>query len=406
MADDRARTAVETLRNAGSTARKAKSTVANAMSFHRADGLHIAKTTLAAVLAWAGARWLTMADAAVWMGPATAVIVVQATLYRTLANGIRRVGAVTAGVMIAGLVGRLLGLNAISLLLIVPSALLAARWRRIGDRGADIVTTAVLMLSYGATAAHEQYLRDYVIQTAMGALAGVVVNFAIPPPLQVRRSYSLMLDLTQDTAKLLCRIGDGLRDGCEEADVRDWQGEVDGLDGQLGDTADAIQRGAESRRFNPRRWRSPVPAPHTYRPLLRTMRLIMPSVSSIVRAIGHAATEDERAPEALISETFAHSYAGLLAATAEAIAAQGRNPADSDPRARQQVTASLEKAAAIQERMTRLVENGELSRPRGWAVSGSLLIDAERILSNLTWCADALEQRRPASSSPSRPSAD
>jgi hypothetical protein len=406
MADGHARTVVKALRNTGSTARKAKNTVANAMSFHRADGLHIAKTTLAAVLAWAGARWLTMADAAVWMGPATAVIVVQATLYRTLANGIRRVGAVTAGVMIAGLVGRLLGLNAISLLLIVPSALLAARWRRIGDRGADIVTTAVLMLSYGATAAHEQYLRDYVIQTAMGALAGVVVNFAIPPPLQVRRSYSLMLDLTQDTAKLLCRIGDGLRDGCGEADVRDWQGEVDGLDGQLGDTADAIQRGAESRRFNPRRWRSPVPAPHSYRPLLRTMRLITPSVSSIVRAIGHAATEDERAPEALISEAFARSYADLLAATAEAIAAQGRNPADSDPRARQQVTASLEKAAAIQERMTRLVENGELSRPKGWALSGSLLIDAERILSNLTWCADALEQRRPVSSPSSRPSAD
>jgi hypothetical protein len=45
-----------------------------------------------------------MADAAVWMGPATAVIVVQATLNRTLANGIRRVLAVTASVMIADLV--------------------------------------------------------------------------------------------------------------------------------------------------------------------------------------------------------------------------------------------------------------------------------------------------------------
>jgi hypothetical protein len=397
MADARARTGMETLRNAGSTARKVKNIVANAMSFHRADGLHIAKTTVAAVLAWAGARWLTMADAAVWMGPATAVIVVQATLYRTLANGIRRVGAVTAGVMLAGLVGRLLGLNALSLFLIVPSALLAARWRRIGDHGADIVTTAVLMLSYGATAAHEQYLRDYVIQTAMGALAGVVVNFAVPPPLQVRRSYSLMLDLTQDTAELLCRIGNGLRDGCEEHDLRDWQGEVDNLDGRLSNAAEALQQGAESRRFNPRRWRSSVPAPHSYRPLLRTMRLVMPSVSSIVRAIGHATAEDERAPEALVSETFAHSYADLLTATAEAIAVQGRNPADSDSGARQQATASLEKAAVIQERMTRLVEKGELRRPKGWAVSGSLLIDVERILSNLTWCADALEQRRPAS---------
>jgi hypothetical protein len=35
-----------------------------------------------------------------------------------------------------------------------------------------------------------------------------------------------------------------------------------------------------------------------------------------------------------------------------------------------------------------------VSRPGGWAVSGSLLIDAERILSTLTWCADALEEAR------------
>jgi hypothetical protein len=111
----------------------------------------------------------------------------------------------------------------------------------------------------------------------------------------------------------------------------------------------------------------------------------------------HLAQDTECVPEALISETFAHSYADLLQVTAEAIAAQGRNPADSDADARQQVTASLEKAAAIQERMTRLVEEGGLSRPQGWAVSGSLLVDAERILSTLTWCADALERPRPAS---------
>jgi hypothetical protein len=42
------------------------------------------------VLAWAAARWLTSSESAVWMGPATAVIVVQATVYRNLANGARR----------------------------------------------------------------------------------------------------------------------------------------------------------------------------------------------------------------------------------------------------------------------------------------------------------------------------
>jgi len=366
------------------------------MSFHRADSLHIAKTTLAAVLAWAGARWLTMADAAVWMGPATAVVVVQATVYRSLADGVRRVVAVTAGVMIAGLVGRLLGLNALSLLLIVPSALLAARWRRIGDRAADIVTTAVLMLSYGASTAHEQYLRDYVIQTAMGALAGVVVNLVIPPPLQVRRSYGLVKDLTQDAAALLCRIADGLSEGYDTSDVRDWQKEADGLDGRLGDAADAVRRGVESRRFNVRRWRSRVPAPHRYGPMLRAMRLVMPSISSIIRALDRPADEEEHGSEAAVSQAFARSYAGLLRLTADTIAAQGQSPADSDTVARRQVNRSLEKAARIHERVTGLVQAGELSHPKSWAVSGSLLVDAERILSTLRRCADALDEPAPA----------
>jgi hypothetical protein len=64
----------------------------------------------------------------------------------------------------------------------------------------------------------------------------------------------------------------------------------------------------------------------------------------------------------------------------------------SDEDAHRQITTSLKKAVAIRDRMTDLVRNGELSRPRGWAVSGSLLIDAERILSTLTWCADALDE--------------
>jgi uncharacterized membrane protein YgaE (UPF0421/DUF939 family) len=383
---------VTSLRSAVSAAVRAKDALAEATSFHRADSLHIAKTTLAAALAWAGARWLTTAHAAVWMGPATAVIVVQATVYRSLANGLRRVVAVTAGVLLAGLVGRLLGLNALSLMLIVPSALLVSRWRRIGDRAADIVTTAVLMLSYGASAAREQYLRDYVIQTATGAIAGVAVNLLLPPPLQVRRSYHLMRDVTQETAELLRRIGDGLRDGHDDSDVRDWQEQADRLDGRLSDAADAVRRGSESRRFNVRRWRSPVPPPHRYRPLLRAMRLIMPSVNSIVRALDHPEEERETAQDALVNETFAVSYAGLLHLIAEAIGAQGQNPAASYADAPRHVAEILERAARIKARVTEFVQAGDLSHPNRWAVSGSLLIDAERILATLDWCADALEE--------------
>jgi uncharacterized membrane protein YgaE (UPF0421/DUF939 family) len=396
MSDGRDQEMGESLRRAGVTAREVKDKVANALSFHRSDTMHIAKTTLAAVLAWAVARWLTVADAAIWMGPATAVVVVRTTVYRSLADGLRRVGAVTAGVIISGLVGRLLGLNAISLVLIVPLALLATRWRRVGDRGPDIVTTAVLMLSYGASVGHSQYLQHYLIQTVIGALTGVAVNLVIPPPLRTRHAYDLVRDITQDTADLLGRIADDLCEGYGESEAREWQRDVDALDTELGVAVEALRDGAESRRFNPRRWHSPEPAPQECRPMLQAMRLAMPSVNSIVRALGHMARQSEEAPDAppALSESFARAYAELLRVIAEAIAAQGRDPARPEEDARRQATASLEKVSAIHERMTGLVRDGELSRPGAWAVSGSLLVDAERVVSTLTWCADNLAEAR------------
>jgi hypothetical protein len=93
-------------------------------SQQRFEVRQIGKATLAAALAWLLA-YLLMPHEAVWIAPATAVIMVHATVYRTLTNGLARVSAVAAGVILAGSVGYLLGLNALSLILIVPPALIA-----------------------------------------------------------------------------------------------------------------------------------------------------------------------------------------------------------------------------------------------------------------------------------------
>ena len=266
----------------------------------------------------------------------------------------------------------------------------------LGEDGRDVISEAVLMLSYGASVGHSQYLQHYLIQTAIGALAGVSVNFIIPPPLQVRRAHNLVREVSKDTADLLGHIADGLREGYGESETRTWQRDVDALDAELGVAVEALWDGAESRRFNPRRRHSPVPQPQAYRPMLRAMPLVMSSVSSIVRTLAHTAGENEETPDAPsgVSESFAHAYAELLGVIAGAIAAQGRDPASSEEEARRHATTSLEKASAIHERMTGLVRDGKLSRPGAWAISGSLLVDAERVVSALTWCADDLAAAR------------
>ncbi|MFC7722089.1 aromatic acid exporter family protein [Nonomuraea recticatena] len=88
-------------------------------SHQRFELRQIAKATLAAVLAWLLAdRFLPRET--LWIAPATAVIMVHATVYKTLTNGLRKVAAVAAGVIRAGSIGHLLGLTAFTLVLVVP----------------------------------------------------------------------------------------------------------------------------------------------------------------------------------------------------------------------------------------------------------------------------------------------
>lgn len=220
--------------------------LAKAGSYQRLQVLQIAKATLAAVLAWLAASKLLAAQAT-WIAPATAVITVYATVYRTLTNGLRRVAAVGAGVVLAGGIGHLLGLGVLSLVLVVPPALVAARWHRMGRHGSDVATTAVLLTS----------------------------------------------------------VAGGLRDGWNLSGLPDWE------------------------------------------------------------------------------RQYARDYADLLDLLAEAPTATVRRAADPE-RARDLLGRAHAQAGRIHHTMTSEIREGQVDHPAGWALSGSLLTDAERILAALT----------------------
>jgi uncharacterized membrane protein YgaE (UPF0421/DUF939 family) len=61
----------------------------------RVPGLRTAKTVLAAVLAFVVATWLDTSPQPV-LAPLTALLVVQLTMYETVAHGLERVGGASA----------------------------------------------------------------------------------------------------------------------------------------------------------------------------------------------------------------------------------------------------------------------------------------------------------------------
>jgi hypothetical protein len=104
---------------------------------------------------------------------------------------------------------------------------------------------------------------------------------------------------------------------------------------------------------------------------------------AIVRVLGYVAQQhdgEECLPQ--ISDEFGRNYAELLDVLAEALEAQVRLTQDPDE-LNQLLDTARKQAVAIHQQMTEEVRTGQLDHPQGWAASGSLLTDAEHIMSIL-----------------------
>jgi uncharacterized membrane protein YccC len=344
----------------------------------------IAKATLAAVLAWSLASLLLPREAT-WIAPATAVIMVHATVYKTLTNGLRRVVAVAVGVILAGGIGSLLGLSILSLVLVVPPALVAARWRQMGRHGSDVATTAVLMLSFGA-ASQEHYLLAYLLATAIGTLCGIAINIVLWPPLYRRRPAAAMRMLSKEAASLLRDIADGLRHDWDLSDLPDWRQRAVRLDELLPAARAVVADGAESRRYNLRRVHRPANTDHA--PLLHALTGIRAHTHSIIRVLDHHGPEHGQGdgPEHRRTPTPAHfsdahspDFADLLELLADIITARIEHADDSDA-TNDLLDRALAQYTRLHKHITEKIQVGTLDHPQKWAVNGSLLTDAQRVL--------------------------
>jgi len=107
----------------------------------RRPGLRTAKTTLAAVLSFVVAQRLGTSPQPV-LAPLTALLVVQLTMYETVASGLQRVASVVAGVLIAVGVATYVGLTWWSLGAVVAASLVIGRLLRLGPQLLEVPISA------------------------------------------------------------------------------------------------------------------------------------------------------------------------------------------------------------------------------------------------------------------------
>src|SRR6478735_6923691 len=130
-----------------------------------ADWAQHAKTALAGVIAWVVATDVLGLEQP-FLAPWAAVLVVHATVYRTVSRGGQQVAATFIGVVLAWASGALFGVSALGMAVMLVVAFLLGRNRWMRDESTTIATTGIVVLATNA-AGHSNLLTSRLLDTTI-----------------------------------------------------------------------------------------------------------------------------------------------------------------------------------------------------------------------------------------------
>jgi uncharacterized membrane protein YccC len=316
------------------------------------DVSQLVKTVAAAVIAWVLAREVFGLSQS-FLAPWAALLTVHATVYRTLARGVQQIAAAVLGVVLASAAGALLGVNWVSLALLLLLAMIAGSSRALRAESTTAAATGLVVLLAGYSE-DGSMLVDRLLDTFVGIAVGLIVNLVVHPPLR-DRSAARRIDKVDDRlGELLSRMAADLR-GDEEPDVEQWVESTRDIDHDIDDAWGVLRQARESGFLNIRRGAARrVAASDEKGDLLTRLEQAVAETRSMARTVGRAGRAG-----------FPPAWVDLLARLGEAVSA-------ADSRAIAAVAADVEAA-------------GEPLRP----VHGALLVNLRNIAESLDVVADA-----------------
>ena len=163
--------------------------------------LHAVKAAVASGFSWFVAANLLGNQIPVF-APLAAVLTVQVTIWQSVSRGLQRVAGVMVGVLVAGVFAHVAGIHAWSIAVVIFVSLLVGRAMRLGTQGAiQVPISALLVLVLGATTGG--YGFDRVIDTAIGAACGILVNLAVFPRIHLGEANARVRSLGEALASLV-----------------------------------------------------------------------------------------------------------------------------------------------------------------------------------------------------------
>ncbi|MDN0197683.1 FUSC family protein [Streptomyces sp. S.PNR 29] len=313
--------------------------------------------------------------------PLTALLVVQVTLYATLTNGIRRVNAVVAGVLVAIAFSLLVGLTWWSLALLIVAALAVGHLVRVDEYVPEVAISAMLVLGV-TTIGDTAWAR--VVETLIGAVVGLAFNLLLAPPVWVEEAGESIEGLARRLRQLMLRMGEEAagRTPVHHATAR--LHEARRIDHDIVEVDAALRQAEDSLKLNPR-----VREGLLHRVVLRTGLDTLEICTVVLRVLARTFTDlaKERDPEPLFAPETGATVEQLLSEIADAVVSFAvlvtTHLSESAESAEARLTAELRAAAGTRDRLAILLRKEAELEARHWQLLGAVLTEVNRILDEL-----------------------
>ncbi len=348
--------------------------------------VYVARLTLTAVFAYLLALQLPGGSSRSVLAPLTALLVVQATLFHTIGTAIRRVAAVTAGVLAAVAVAEYVPFSWWVLGLLIAGTLALGIVLRLREEILEVPISAMLIFSVDSHTAATGRITETLVGAAAGLAAGLVLA-----PLRVQPAKEAVGELSRQMADLLSQMADGLAEVPDPRRAAEWLDRTRALRGEIERVDEALGQAEESVRLNPRRLRFGDPAAGL-REGVDTLERAATDMRVLARSVADSARIDSEHSPVREAETRAR-LAAMLTELSAAIRAYGQlleadpvAPGFSDFAAEPITEAledHLEEAQRQQDQLADLLSTDPAERPEGWQLRGEILSHVDRLRSEL-----------------------
>lgn len=346
-------------------------------------GERVLKTGLAVAIAWQLGTMVPGASSP-YLAPMVALLVMQITIADSLSAAVQRVLGVVVGVLVAIGVLSVIGVNAITIGLLVMVSLMVGQALKLGPQGVpQVAVSALLVVALGAESS-VGFATTRIAETLIGAVVGVGINAILAPPSHLDAARAALERHAQALSAMMGHLATAIEHGLTTQQAIAVLTEARNSDSMLRDAQAAITRTETALKFN--LWhRDEQPMVPRMKLAMRALERTAIQARGIVRTIEDAAEESHpntpswlRVPGSGAEIASAAEAASSLFVT---FVPTVLDPSDSATHARFDEAASRMDAARaavehdISDNMTALMA----SSSDAWVPLGSVIADLDRI---------------------------